>query len=173
MKDDHTNSRRMSSRGDCPADIHIEDASRRAGVLAIAAVIVLGTLGSLGASGSERTDGASRQSLEQRVLEYWSARKDSDLGAAYGFYAPSFRAQVARRDFLRNYQRLVRFPPETVAIAAVDMAAPGLTAAVSVRIELTRTFEGHAIPISTLANETWVLEDGLWWKKDEPMTLNF
>ena len=115
---------------------------------------------------------ARRAALEKRIVAYWTARQGSDLGAAYAFYSPEFRAATARPEFLRNYQRLIRFPPEKITIEAIDFQSGGLEAAVRVRLHLHRDFEGQRIPLSGISEESWVFVDRNWWKKDEPLRIN-
>lgn len=122
---------------------------------------------------SVASDKAARTALEKRVMAYWTARKESDLGAAYAFYSPEFRAGKARPVFLRDFQRLIRFPPEKVRVEGVEFAEGRREAMVKVRLELTRNIEGQEVPMSGVTEETWVLVDRNWWKKDEPLVINY
>jgi hypothetical protein len=135
--------------------------------LAAGAAIAQGT-----PAASPAIDNARRVALEKRVAAYWAARKGSDLGAAYAYYSPAFRAGTTRPDFLRNFQRLIRFPPDKFAVDSVDIQPEGRTAIVKVRLELTRSIEGQNVPLSVISEETWVFVDRNWWKKEEPLAVN-
>jgi hypothetical protein len=115
---------------------------------------------------------AERAALEKRVLAYWAARKGSDLGAAYAFYSPEFRAAHPRPDFLRDYQRLIRFPPEKFSVESVEFVQGGAEANVKVKLELNRNIEGHNVALAGISEEVWVRVDRTWWKKDEPLKFN-
>lgn len=124
------------------------------------------------AASSPENDGTRRAALEKRVASYWTARKGSDLGAAYAYYSPEFRAATARLEFLRNFQRLIRFPPDKFAVEGIDFQPGGRAATVKVRLDLTRNIEGQNVALSGITEETWVFVDRNWWKKDEPLAVN-
>jgi hypothetical protein len=118
------------------------------------------------------TETAMRAMLEKRVTAYWAARKGSDLGAAYAYYSPAFRATKSRPEFLRDFQRLIRFPPEKFTVEAIVFQPGAREASVKVRLDLQRNIEGQNVAISGVAEETWVFVDRNWWKKDEPLNIN-
>ena len=106
------------------------------------------------------------------MTSYWTARKGSDLGAAYAYYSPEFRAATTRAEFLRNFQRLIRFPPDSFAVEGMEFQPDGRGATVKVRLELTRSIEGQNVAMSGITEEAWVFVDRNWWKKDEPLGVN-
>jgi hypothetical protein len=123
-------------------------------------------------SGADSNAASARVAVEERVSAYWNARKNSDLAAAYAFYSPEFQAATARSIFLRNYQRLIRFPPASFAIEAIELDATGREATVKVRLNLDHEVEGTTIPMTGVTEEIWVYVDRNWWKKDEPLRIN-
>ena len=123
-------------------------------------------------TGPPQSAKAQRVTLEKRVTSYWTARKGSDLGTAYNYYSPEFRAATTRTEFLRNFQRLIRFPPDKFAVEGVEFRPDGRAATVKVRLELTRSVEGQNVPLSAITDEAWVFVDREWWKKDEPLAVN-
>jgi len=115
---------------------------------------------------------ANDDAVKSRVLAYWAARQKADLGAAYEFYSPTFRAQHSRTQFLSGFRRLVRFPPEEVRVLEVTRSPDGAAANVRVTLRLKSELAGQQVDIEATSEETWILEEGLWWKKDEPFVPN-
>jgi len=110
--------------------------------------------------------------LTRRGESYWALRRGSDLAGAYEFYAEPFRQATPRSEFLRNYQRLIRFPPDETTVLAVQFSPSRREARVTVQLKLTRDIQGTRVPLETVSVETWILRDDEWWKEGEPFTPN-
>lgn len=106
-------------------------------------------------------------SLRQRVEAYWSARRESDLAAAYELYSPDFRKKYTRGQFLASFQRLLKFPPLRFEVTEVSIADSGTAARVKVTLVTRHDLGPEALEIQSIADEEWVLEDSKWWKRDE------
>jgi len=125
-----------------------------------------------GVAGRHALASYDAQALRERVSGYWRARSESDLAAAYEFYAPAFRKQYTRGQFLSQFQRLLRFPPSRFRIEETKMMADGMTARVRVHLVVKQEFVDKELEVESFAEEDWVLDDGTWWKRNEVFVPN-
>ena len=139
-------------------------ASRR--LLALAVLLVAG------ASAWAAPDRSAREkALRDRVTAYWQARTRTDLHAAYPFYEPAFRAQYSEDAFARNFRRLNRFAPEFLGIEGVAIDEEGPRAVVRIKLRSTPgVLDGQEL--LSVTEETWLLQDGTWWKQGEALLPN-
>jgi hypothetical protein len=142
-------------------------------LLALAILALLALPGCAGTRVAPTVTAAHAEAtLTARVETYWAARQNSDLAAAYESYSPEFRSTTPRSLFLKNYQRLVRFPPDRVVIESISLDESKREAAVTIRLILTRDIEGKPVVFDGVTEERWIYMDGTWWKKSEPLRIN-
>lgn len=104
------------------------------------------------------------QVVEQRALQYWKARVEGRLDKAYLFTSPSYRA-AHNFDLYR-----ARFGQGGGLKSAEPVRASCEPARCIVTLKM---ISNVAIPMANLPNlvsyyeETWLLEDGDWWRYEE------
>ena len=116
----------------------------------------------------DRPADAVETALRERVTQYWEARSKSNLVAAYPFYEPAFRAEYSLELFLSNFQRLLRFRPQFQGIQRVeiDRAAGNAKVGVALRVR-PELLNGEVV--DSVNEETWLLIEGVWYRKAEAM----
>jgi hypothetical protein len=112
-------------------------------------------------------DPAQEAKLKARVTEYWKLRMSQDLSTVLPFYEKSFRTSQSPERFAADFRRLKRFEPEFLGIDSVRFeTAAKATLHVKLRTKPS-VLDGAELVTSTA--ETWVLEDGQWYKAAESM----
>jgi len=109
--------------------------------------------------------GAGSRPAEQVVLERaqarWNALVDRDFAAAYPYLTPGYRAVVP----LTSYRRQSTGPAQWESAKAQSAKCEAARCIVAVEITFRIGLPGHADRLqSTFVDETWVLEDGQWFK---------
>ena len=115
-------------------------------------------------------DPVQEAKLKARVTDYWKQRMTQELSTILPFYEKSFRTSMSPEKFGGDFRRLNRFAPEFMGIDGVRFDT---TAKATVKVKLrTRpsVLDGQELVTST--DETWVLEDGQWYKAAESMMPN-
>ena len=109
--------------------------------------------------------GAGSRPAEQVVLERaqarWNALVDRDFGAAYAYLTSGYRAVVP----LAAYRRQTTGPAQWEGAKAHSAKCEAARCIVAVEITFRIGLPGHADRVqSSFVDETWVLEDGQWFK---------
>jgi len=109
--------------------------------------------------------GAGSRPAEQVVLERaqarWNALVDRDFGAAYAYLTSGYRAVVP----LAAYRRQTTGPAQWESAKAQSAKCEAARCIVAVEITFRIGLPGHADRVqSSFVDETWVLEDGQWFK---------
>ena len=109
--------------------------------------------------------GAGSRPAEQVVLERaqarWNALVDRDFGAAYAYLTSGYRAVVP----LAAYRRQTTGPAQWESAKAQSAKCESARCIVAVEITFRIGLPGHADRVqSSFVDETWVLEDGQWFK---------
>jgi hypothetical protein len=114
---------------------------------------------------SVAADPAQEAKLKARVNEYWKQRMTQNLASILPFYEKSFRSSQTPEVFAAEFRRLNRFAPEFLGIDGVRFDTP---AKANLHVKLrTRPAVLDGAEIVTSTAETWVLEDGQWYKAAE------
>jgi len=109
--------------------------------------------------------GAGSRPAEQVVLERaqarWNALVDRDFAAAYTYLTAGYRAVVP----LAAYRRQTTGPAQWEGAKAHSAKCEAARCIVAVEITFRIGLPGHADRVqSSFVDETWVLEDGQWFK---------
>jgi hypothetical protein len=109
--------------------------------------------------------GAGSRPAEQVVLERaqarWNALVDRDFGAAYAYLTSGYRAVVP----LAAYRRQTTGPAQWESAKAQSAKCEAARCIVAVEITFRIGLPGHSDRVqSAFVDETWVLEDGQWFK---------
>jgi hypothetical protein len=115
-------------------------------------------------------DPAQEASLKARVNEYWKQRMTQNLASILPFYEKSFRNSLTPEKFAVDFRRLNRFAPQFLGIDSVRFDTPA-KATLKVKLSTKPTVLDGA-ELVTVTDETWVLEDGQWFKAAEAMMPN-
>jgi len=119
------------------------------------------TFGALVLSGCAALAPATpEQQVQQRATERWNALRAAQWETAYAFLLPSFRATTTEE---RYRERFVGVPKWTGAEVRSVTCEPEKCIAV-IRIEALYGTRQGMRTLSTDMPETWLLEDGKWWK---------
>jgi len=137
----------------------------------LAWIAVLSLVLGAAAVGAAPDRAASEKALRGRVSAYWQARTHQDLRAAYPFYEAAFRAQYSADAFVRNFRRLNRFAPEFLGIEGVTLDGDGTRAVIRIKLRSTASVLDNQELIS-VTEETWLLQEGTWWKQGEALYPN-
>jgi hypothetical protein len=127
-------------------------------------LVTAGTIAAALAAGCASL-GASSRPAEQIVLERaqarWNALVERDFAAAYAFLTSGYRAVVP----LQTYRRQSTGPAQWEGAKAQSAKCEAARCIVSVEITFRLGLPGHADRVqTTYVDETWVLEDGQWFK---------
>lgn len=122
------------------------------------------------AAPSVPADPVQEAKLKARVGEYWKQRMTLDLASILPFYEKSFRSSLTPQKFAADFRRLNRFAPEFLGVDAVRFDTP---AKATLKVKLrTKPSVLDGAELVTSTDETWVLEDGQWYKAAESMMPN-
>lgn len=124
--------------------------------LAAASVLafVLAGCASIGASTPE-------EAVTKRANAYWAARASGDYAKAYDLLSPSYRKLRTQEQFRGQFGSGAAIKDGKVVKVECEVEK------CSVRIKITATpalMNVRVGTISTLVDETWLLEDGRWWR---------
>ncbi len=115
-------------------------------------------------------DPVQEAKLRARVTEYWKQRMTLNLPSILPYYESSFRSALTPEKFSVDFRRLNRFAPQFLGIDRVRFDSP-TKATLSVKLRTKpQVLDGAELVTST--DETWVLEDGQWYKAAEAMLPN-
>jgi hypothetical protein len=115
-------------------------------------------------------DPVQEAKVKARATEYWKQRMTMNLGGTLPFYEKSFRSSLTPEKFATDFRRLNRFAPEFMGIDSVRFETAA-KAVLKVRLR-TKPSVLDGAELVTSTDETWVLEDGQWYKAGEPMMPN-
>jgi len=122
------------------------------------------------AAPSVPADPAQEAKVKARVTEYWKQRMTMNLGSILPFYEKSFRSSLTPEKFAVDFRRLNRFAPEFLGIDGVRFDSP-TRATLKVKLR-TKPSVLDGAELVTSTDESWVLEDGQWFKVSESMMPN-
>ncbi len=111
---------------------------------------------------------AERALLQKRVEARWDAVLRGDYDLAYDFATPSYRKVYSRKHFFNQYARQVE--PESVKVVKIEFQNPERTVArvwIDLGFSATGWGSNPVIHTSTVVKETWVKEEGRWWRVEE------
>lgn len=123
----------------------------------LAAVVVLGGCASL------MGGGPPEEVVKQRANEYWRARVSGDLGKAYAFMPPAYRAITSLDTYRKqraNAAALVKGEAVEVKCDTSDKCV------VTNRVEAKvggLPWRANLPPLVTHYEEVWIREGGQWW----------
>ena len=115
-------------------------------------------------------DPAQEAKLRARVSEYWKQRMTLNLASILPYYETSFRTSMTPEKFAVDFRRLNRFNPEFLGVDAVKLESP-TRATLKVKLR-TKPSVLDGAELVTSTDETWVLENGQWYKAAETMIPN-
>ena len=119
---------------------------------------------------SVAADPAQEAKVKARVSDYWKQRMTLNLASILPYYETSFRSAMTPEKFAVDFRRLNRFNPEFLGIDGVRFDSP-TKATIKVKLRTKPSvLEGAELVTST--DETWVLENGQWFKASETMIPN-
>jgi hypothetical protein len=122
------------------------------------------------ASPAAAVDAAQGAKVIERATDYWKTRMSMNLQSILPFYESSFRTSLTPEKFAVDYRRLNRFAPEFLGIDGVRFESP-TRAVVKVKLR-TKPAMLDGAELVTSTDETWVLENGQWFKVGESMIPN-
>jgi hypothetical protein len=93
-----------------------------------------------------------------------------NLQSILPFYESSFRSALTPEKFAVDYRRLNRFAPEFLGIDGVRFESP-TKAVIKVKLR-TKPSVLDGAELVTSTDESWVLENGQWFKVSESMLPN-
>ena len=115
-------------------------------------------------------DPVQEAKVKARVNEYWKQRMTLNLASILPFYETSFRSSLTPEKFAVDFRRLNRFAPQFLGIDAVRFDSP-TKATIKVKLR-TKPSVLDGAELVTSTDESWVLEDGQWFKVGESMMPN-
>ena len=128
------------------------------------ALSVGGALAALALAGcASLTPKSPEEQVRERAEAHWKALVAGDFAGAYNYLVPSYRAIVKAPDYERRFGSAGRWT--NAIVHSVDCEAE----ACKVRLRITSQvliprFAAHIKEVNTYVDETWVREDGQWWK---------
>jgi len=131
---------------------------RTAAALLAAALTVLGGCASLGPQTPE-------QQVQQRANAYWQARLKADSASAYALLVPAYRELRSEKDFAKSQGAGIN--GEKVEVTQVTCEAQKCNARIALTVK--PAVPGLKLPVVTsYMDDTWVLEQGQWWRFETP-----
>lgn len=105
------------------------------------------------------------EAVKARALQYWHARKDGKVDQLYGFLTPAFRKLRTEAQFRASYTA-------TAALEAVEVAQVACESAIrctaKMKLSVKPALPGLNLGIIDMhVDETWLLEDGQWWRHQD------
>ena len=122
------------------------------------------------APSSVAVDPAQEAKVKARVSEYWKQRMTLNLASILPYYESSFRSSLTPEKFAVDFRRLNRFNPEFLGVDAVRFDSP-TQATIKVKLR-TKPSVLDGAELVTSTEESWVLENGQWFKAAESMIPN-
>jgi hypothetical protein len=115
-------------------------------------------------------DPAQEAKVRARVSEYWKQRMTLNLQSILPYYESSFRSSLTPEKFAVDFRRLNRFAPEFLGVDGVRFDSP-TRATIKVKLR-TKPAVLDGAELVTSTEESWVLENGQWFKVGESMLPN-
>ena len=104
------------------------------------------------------------QAVQQRATAYWKARVAGQVDKAYALSIPSYRKLRTEAQFKLQFGAGASV--ESAEVAKVVCEAEKCT--VKVKLGVKPALMGLKVgTIATYVDETWLLEDGQWWRYQE------
>ena len=104
------------------------------------------------------------QIVQKRATEYWQARMAGQVGKAYALSTPSYRKLRTEAQFKLQFGAGASV--ESAEVTKVACEAEKCSA--KVKLGVKPALMGLKVgTIATYVDETWLLEDGLWWRYQE------
>lgn len=123
-----------------------------------AAALALAGCASLGPATPERT-------VQERATTFWQARLKGDLPAAYALLTPAYRGLRSQDDYARANGKQVTI--EKVKVTKVSCEKDKCLATLAMTSK--PMIPGMTLPeITNYMDDTWVLDDGQWWRFQAP-----
>jgi hypothetical protein len=99
--------------------------------------------------------------VEQRAAAYWKARVAGDYGRAYELSTPAYRKLHTVEEFRKQFGSGVAVQ----SAEPVNVTCEPEKCVVRIKIGATPALLGMNLgTIATHLSETWLLEDGQWWR---------
>lgn len=105
------------------------------------------------------------QAVQKRATQYWQARIAGQSDKAYALSTPSYRKVKTEAQFKGQFGSGVNVEGAEVASVACEAAKCTAKMKIGVRPALVGMKELGVI--STYVDETWLLEDGQWWRHQD------
>lgn len=126
---------------------------------AVAGIVV--TLLAAGCASTGTGPRPPEEIVQERAQARWNALVDRDFAAAYTYLTSGYRAVVP----LAAYRRQSTGPAQWESAKAHKAKCEAARCIVTVEITFRIGLPGHADRVqSSFVDETWVLEDGQWFK---------
>ena len=104
------------------------------------------------------------QIVQKRATEYWQARMAGQVGKAYALSTPSYRKLRTEAQFKLQFGAGASV--ESAEVTKVACEAEKCTA--KVKLGVKPALMGLKVgTIATYVDETWLFEDGQWWRYQE------
>lgn len=123
--------------------------------LAAASIVSLVTVG------CATMESTPEQAVTKRANDYWAARASGDYAKAYQLLTPSYRKLRTQEQFRSQFGSGAAIKGGEVYKAECEPEK------CTVRIKITASpalMNVKVGTISTFVDETWLLEDGRWWR---------
>jgi hypothetical protein len=143
-----------------------------AGVVLGMAVVLAGSPFALAQAAESKGPAAAEKQVRDRVTAYWKTRMTLNLHEYYAYYEPAFRAKYTPNTFARDFRRLNRFAPEFLGIESIAFDPSGKKATVKVKLR-TRPDVLGGKEFEAAVDESWLLQDGTWWRAAEALLPEF
>ena len=136
----------------------VTDVKRRA------ALVLGGWLAALALGGCASVAPKSpEEQVTERAEAHWKALIAGDFAKAYGYLVPSYRAIVSSADYERRFGAAGRWT--NAIVHSVECEAEACKARVRITSRLLiPQFATRINEVNSYVDETWVREDGQWWK---------
>lgn len=101
------------------------------------------------------------QVVQQRATEYWKARVAGDHAKAYALSTPSYRKLHTAEQFRKQFGSAASLKDAE----PVNVTCEPEKCTVRIKISAAPALVGMNLgTIATHLSETWLLEDGQWWR---------
>lgn len=125
------------------------------------ALVALATMSGCATMGEKTAE----QQVQQRATAFWDARLKADPKAAYALLVPAYRDMRSQKDFIQENNSGIS--AQKVEVGKVTCEEEKCT----VRIAITGkpSVPGLQLPsVTSYMNDTWVLDQGQWWRYQAP-----
>lgn len=122
---------------------------------------VLAAVAAVTFAGCATLAASPEQAVEQRSGEYWKARIAGDYAKAYGLTTPSYRKLHTLEQFRMQFGAGAALQGASV----VNVTCEPEKCTARIKINAAPALAGMNLgTIATHLSETWLLEDGQWWR---------